>query len=71
MLQKERYCDHNFFWKVLSPYAVAHFSAAALKIPCPIVLATDRADAYYFVDTNSYNNWTLFYTLAGCMQSSN
>ena len=70
MLHKESYCehncDHNFYWKVHSPYTVAHFSAAA-----PIVLATYRAEVYYFVDTNSYNNRTLFYTLADSMLSSN
>ena len=71
MLQKESYCDHNFYWVVHSPYVVAHFSAAARKIPCPIVLGTSRAAAYCFVDTNSYNNGTWFYTLLDSMLSSN
>ena len=48
MLHKESYCDHNFHWKGHSQYAVVHFSAAVPKIPCPIVLATYRADAFYF-----------------------
>ena len=71
MLHNESYCNHNFHWKVHSQYAVVLFSAAALKIPCPTVLATYRADAYYFVDTNSSNNRTLFYTLADCMLPNN
>ena len=29
MLQKECYCDLNFYWNVHSPYTVGHFSAAA------------------------------------------
>ena len=57
ILHKESYCDHNFHWNVYSQYAVAHFSAAAPKIPRQIVLATYRADAYYFVW--SYNNRTM------------
>ena len=71
MLDKESYCNHNFHWKVHSQYAVVHFSATALKIPCPIFLAIYRADAYYFVDTNSSNNRTLFYTLAESMLPNN
>ena len=71
MLHKESYCNHNFHWKVHSKYAVVHFSAAALKISSPIVLATYRAVANYFVDTNSSNNTTLFYTLADSMLPNN